>query len=87
MERRRVRIRNPHGLHLRSAAHIVKLARKSRSTVTLCRGRVCADSCSILQTLSLGAVLNDELDVIIEGSDEKSVAREIEELFGDGGGI
>ena len=87
MQKRKVKVRNPHGLHLRNAAELVKLANRYTSKITLCHGCVRADTCSILQVMALGAGPEAELEIIADGPDETAAIGEIAGLFSEGGGI
>lgn len=81
MEVKKIRITNPHGLHMRHAADVVARARKHRSRIFLCHKCKFADTCSILEVLTLGAAENDELALIADGPDEKEAINNICELF------
>lgn len=87
MQKRKIKIKDPCGLHLRNAAKLVKSVRECRAKITVCHGRATADCCSIIDLVSLGVGKNAELKIIIEGPDEKAAARKIDELFDQGGGI
>lgn len=87
MEVAKIKIRNANGLHLRTAAKIVSLAKGCRSKITLCYDCKFADSCSVLQLLSLGATRGCDVAVIADGQDEKDAINKIEELFSGGAGI
>ncbi len=81
MEVKKIRISNPHGLHMRHAADVVQLAKKHKSRIFLCHNCKFADTCSILEILTLGAAENDELALIVDGPDEKEAIKNICELF------
>ena len=87
METTRIKVKNTSGLHLRAAARIVDFARKCKSKITLCHDCKFADSCSVLQLLSLGAAKDAEIEVIAQGQDEKEVIKKIGGFFSDGSGI
>jgi phosphotransferase system HPr (HPr) family protein len=87
MEIKKITVGRPHGLHLRTAAELVKLSRRFDSKIFLCRKCQFADSCSILELLSLGASRDEEIGIIAEGPDEKTAVRELEQFFSDGAGI
>jgi len=87
MEVTKVKIKDAGGLHLRTAAKIVGFAKKCKSKISLCYKCKFADSCSVLQLLSLGAPSNSDIAVIVQGQDEKEVVGKIGEIFSDGGGI
>jgi phosphocarrier protein HPr len=87
MQLRKIKIRNPHGLHLRPAAELVKFARRFKSDISLLFRRKKADTSSIIDVVSLGASSGDEVAVIIEGEDEEAASRELDQWFNDGSGI
>jgi len=87
MQVSKIKITDPGGLHLRRAADIVKCAKKYKSKISLCYDCKFADTCSILEVLALGAKKDGEIAVVVEGSDEKEAARDIGQLFSEGGGI
>lgn len=87
MEVAKIKVRNVNGLHLRAAAKIVGLARRCKSKITICHDCKFADSCSVLELLSLGAAEDSDVEVIAEGQDEKEVIKKIENLFSGGAGI
>ncbi len=87
MEVRKIKVCHAHGLHLRIAGRLVETARKFKSRIYLCRGCKFADSCSILDLLSLEATKDAELAVIAEGLDEKDAVVKIAEFFEAGSGI
>jgi len=87
MRESKVLIKGEHGLHLRKAAQVVRLSQECQSKITLCKGCQCADTCSILEVLSLAAERGDELKIVVEGPDEESAAARIFSFFRDGEGI
>ncbi len=87
MEVKKITVNRPHGLHLRTAAELVKLSRQFQSKVFLCNKCQFADSCSILELVSLGASRDEEIGIIADGPDEKTAVRELEHFFSDGAGI
>lgn len=87
MEITKIKIKDPGGLHLRPAAKIVTCARKYKSKTVVCHDCKFADSCSIVDLVSLGAGNGSDIAVIAQGPDEKQVIQEITELFKEGAGI
>lgn len=83
-----VRIVNPLGLHARAAAQLVRLAGKFRSRISLHRPEtnVYADAKSILSVLTLSASIGSELQLKVEGEDEKAAYDAVEQLFSEGFG-
>jgi phosphocarrier protein HPr len=86
---RNISVNNPHGLHMRVAGELVKLARTSGSRIVLRRGDTeqTADADSILELLLLEATPGTELSVQIEGPNEDVVVVKVEEIFEGGSGI
>ena len=77
---------NPLGLHARAAAQLVKTAGKYKSDITLRRtdsGQI-ADAKSILSVLTLAASKGVEIEVEVNGADEKAALTAILKIFADG---
>ena len=87
MKTKKILIKNPQGIHLRSAATIVQAARKYKSRIVLAYKCKSADSCSILDLLALAAREGAEISIVAQGPDETEAIKGIEELFVDGAGI
>lgn len=81
MEVTKIKITEAEGLHLRTAADVTNLAGNYKSRILLCRGCKVADTCSIIQVLSLAAEEGSEIAVIAEGPDEQEAIRGISGLF------
>jgi phosphocarrier protein HPr len=88
MLKSRIKIINRLGLHARAAAGLVRLASGFQSKIRLIRAdnRVVADAKSILSVLTLAASKGVELELQIEGEDERVAAQAIEEIFANGFG-
>jgi len=82
-----VTVNNPHGLHMRVAAEVVRRCRGFESAITLCKDCTVADVCSIMQLVMLGAAKGSELKIIAAGGDESAAVRELSSFFSEGGGI
>jgi phosphocarrier protein HPr len=84
----RVKIINRLGLHARAAAGLVRLASGFQSKIKLLRAdnSVNADAKSILSVLTLAASKGVELEVEVEGEDEKLAFEAIQEIFKNGFG-
>ena len=90
MKTQNVIVQCEHGLHLRVASQVSKIARLSGTSVhILCEGCPKADACSVIQLLTLGAATGTPLEIIAEGSDENedAVLRALADVFEHGGGI
>ena len=68
---RTIRISNRLGLHARAAARFVELASGYRARITIRRGEVSVDGKSILGILTLAAPRGSELELQVEGPDER----------------
>jgi len=79
----RVKVINPLGLHARAAASLVRLAGTFQSEIKIKRtdNAVVADAKSILSVLTLAAIKSTELEIEINGEDQKEAAQAIEEVF------
>ena len=81
MQRIHLVVRSPQGLHLRTAAAIVRLAQQFRSSVQLRCGEKVADLRSILSILALCATMGTGLDLEACGDDETEAVQAIERVF------
>lgn len=88
MLKRKIKIRNPLGLHARAAAQLVRLASGFKSDIKLRRtdNNVVADAKSILSVLTLAASKGVELEIAVEGEEERAALNAIEEIFERGFG-
>lgn len=84
----KVKIVNTLGLHARAAAQLVRLADGFKSEIELERtdNQAVADAKSILSVLTLAAAKGTEIELKIEGKDEKKAFSAIEKIFGNGFG-
>ncbi len=84
----KLKVFNQLGLHARAAAQLVRLAGNFQSNIELKRtdNAAVADAKSILSVLTLAATKGTELDLQVEGTDEKLASQAIEEIFLDGFG-
>ena len=82
MIRRVVRIENELGLHARAAARLVKLTSQFESDIKLSRvnGHEKIDGKSILGILLLAASQGTQLEVVVDGQDEKAALDAIDSL-------
>ncbi len=87
METKKIKVVNPHGLHLREAARIITVAKKYNSRVQIWHNKAKAETDSILDVLRLAVAQNAEVTLVVEGEDEKEAVKEISQTFQDGGGI
>jgi phosphotransferase system HPr (HPr) family protein len=88
MKTKQMVIETKHGLHLRMAGAIAKLAGANDCRLRLsCDGCHHADGCSVMQLLTLGAAQGTELEVQADGPDEDRVLKGLSDIFHDGAGI
>lgn len=83
MLKAKLKVINQLGLHARAAAQLVRLAGTFQSNIELKRvdNAVVADAKSILSVLTLAAARGTELELRVEGADEKSALESIEKIF------
>lgn len=84
----KVAIINRLGLHARAAAQLVRLASGFQSKIKLIRAdnSVIAEAKSILSVLTLAASKGVELEIEVEGEDEKQAFEAIQDIFKNGFG-
>ncbi|HMP72575.1 MAG TPA: HPr family phosphocarrier protein [Kiritimatiellia bacterium] len=84
-----IHVNNAHGLHMRVAGELIRLARTSGSKIVLKREDTnqTAVADSILDLLLLEVTPGTELDVQVEGPGEEFVVVQVQELFEGGSGI
>lgn len=83
-----LRVVNPLGLHARAAAVLVRLTASFASTIILSRKDrdVSANAKSILSVLALAAAAGTELNISVDGLDEKAAFEAVRDLFANGFG-
>lgn len=81
MIREPVTIQNQLGLHTRAAAKLVDIAKRFESKIELIYRDRTVDCKSIMGVITLGAVKNSIVDVVIEGDDEKNALEAIQKLI------
>ena len=80
MQQKTLLIENSVGLHARPAALMVQAAKKFNSTIELRKGVKKANAKSITSIMQLAVKCGEEVEVIIEGSDEEEAMAYIEQL-------
>lgn len=83
MIKQQVRIQNKLGLHTRAAAKLVDTAQRYASRIELVFNDRTVDCKSIMGVITLGAVKDNELDVIVNGEDENEAIAAIEKVVND----
>lgn len=71
----------PHGLHLRTAAALARMAQGFRSVIRLKSGGQIADIRNILSVIALCATMGMAIDLEINGPDEDDASQAIEDVF------
>ena len=79
--RKKIRVRNNQGLHVRPAALFVRLANKFNSDIILKRGRQRVNGKSITEVLILGCENGSEVELIAKGNDAVRAIRELSQLL------
>lgn len=87
MHRCSVKLQDLGGLHLRTAAQLIQTCSAYKSKIVVCHGKACAETCSILQMLALGAGKDAIIEITADGPDEEQAIRELSGFFSEGGGI
>ena len=87
MRSKKVIVCNEHGIHARVALRVLEKSKDLQSQVTICKGCVKAQGCSILEMLMLGAEKGSEVELIVNGGDEEKCIEMISDIFADGSGI
>ena len=72
---------NKKGLHARPAAIFVQMAEKFNVNVTIAKGKERINGKSIMGLLTLGAVHNTPLTLIVEGDQAETAMAEFEIFF------
>ncbi|MCS7236959.1 MAG: HPr family phosphocarrier protein [Thermoguttaceae bacterium] len=71
---RKVRVRAPDGLHMRSAAAIATLVRQRNAEVILHKGEQSANGANVLEILTLAVMEGEELTVEAKGPEAELAA-------------
>ena len=77
---------NPLGLHARAAAKLVDTTKTFASKIELEFSGQIVDAKSIMRVLMLGAAVDSQLTLHIEGEDESQAMQTVSELIADGFG-
>ena len=78
------RMEDENGLHARPAGMLATFAKRFQSKIRVLANGKEADGKRLLALMSLGAVSNTELTVLIDGEDEDRAAKELEAFFQNG---
>lgn len=77
MVSRKVKVKNPSGLHLRPAGILCKEAMKYKSLITFQYTDGTANAKSVLSVLGACVKCGDEIEIFCEGSDEKEALEDL----------
>lgn len=69
------------GLHARPAAEFVKIASSFESDITVAKNGKSANAKSIMGVMSLGVSKGDQVDLVVDGSDENEAITTIENFL------
>ncbi len=77
-------VTNEVGLHARAASHFIKCTNNYKSSVWIERDGKRVNAKSLLGVLSLGVTKDTEIEIIADGSDEKSCIEELTNVIESG---
>jgi phosphocarrier protein HPr len=77
------KILNEEGMHARPAGAFVKVANEFKSKIEVRANGMTKNGKSIMNLMSFGLTLNQEITVITTGDDELEAMKKIEELIGN----
>jgi phosphotransferase system HPr (HPr) family protein len=81
-------VKIPEGLHFRAVVKISKISREQQCQILLLKNDgEAANSASLLEMLSLGAVSGTELHVSVIGNNEQGTLSMVQDVFENGAGI
>lgn len=83
MTRANITIASQRGLHLRSAAELVRLAQRYSSRISVQVGSRMADAKSVLSLMLLSAGLGTALTIEAMGADEAEALHAVQQFFRD----
>ena len=81
MIRKRLKIKNPQGLHARPASIFVRIANKFESDVTVKKGVEKVNGKSIMGLLALAASEGSVVDIEVSGPDSVQAMKELESFL------
>jgi phosphotransferase system HPr (HPr) family protein len=71
MQKLRMEITNPTGLHTRPGTEFVRLAKTFESSVEIQKGDKTANAKSLIKMLKIGISQGDVIEIAVEGPDEE----------------
>lgn len=78
---RKVKIKNPLGLHTRPAAAIVKILQPRKSSVFFTYKNETINARSIMSILMLAAQKNTQIEIVVEGADAELTMSQLVSAF------
>ena len=78
---RKVKVKNPLGLHTRPAAAIVKILQPKKSSVFFVYKNETINARSIMSILMLAAQKNTQIEIIVEGEDAEITMTQLVTAF------
>ena len=84
MVKRKVKIVNKDGIHMKPSMMIVNTAAKYESDIIIKKGKIEAHTDSMMDISMLGAGYGEELIITAEGKDEEEAVVAIEDLINSG---
>jgi len=79
--KKRIKIRNPQGLHARPASTFVKIANRFESDVTVRKGSEAVNGKSIMGLMTLAANQGSSLELEINGPDAEQAMAQLEQFL------
>ena len=79
--KKKVKIKNPQGLHARPASLFVKIANKYESDVVVRKGPDVVSGKSIMGLMTLAASQGSVIEIEVSGNDAEQAMRELEEFL------
>ena len=79
--KRKIKIKDPQGLHARPASMFVKIANKFVSDVTVRKGNESIDGKSIMGLMTLAANQGSVIEIEVNGADAEQAMAELEKFL------
>ena len=79
--KRKIKIKNPQGLHARPASVFVKIANRFESEVTVKKGHESVNGKSIMGLMTLAANQGSTLEIEVSGNDADKAMEELEKFL------
>ena len=78
---KKIKVLNKTGIHARPASQLVKTASSFAADITIKKGDKKVNAKSILGVMGLAMAYNDEIELIIEGTEAELASDKIKALF------